>query len=120
MRRAAAAALLVAGLAGCGGGEVAAPSGPPAAPIAEQVKLDVRTAAIYLEAHHATDGTYTTNLGELPAGFPADVRITSADADGFVVEGVAAGGGRFTLTFAAEAEVRTCAPASKDCEGGSW
>ena len=120
--RTAAVAVLVLALAGCGGGsdEGAPPTGAPVAPVAEQVKLDLRTAAIYLEAHKTTDGAYTTDKQQLPAGFPATVTIKSAAGETFLLEARAAGGGRYELRSTAGEESRTCAPVSAECRGGVW
>lgn len=112
-------------LAACGGGgkaaKVPAASATPAPPPSEQLKYDLLTAAIQLDAYRLAEKTFTADETQLGAAFPETVTVKSADATSFYMAARDNKGIRYVLRRTGDVTERTCGPPDPDvCPGGRW
>ena len=111
-------------LASCGGGEGAtapAPTPTVTPPPTEQLKYDLLTAAIQLEAYKLAEHTYTDDETKLGPAFPPTVTVKSADATAFSMAAYDDRHIRYALIRTDGVDERTCQPATADaCPDGRW
>jgi hypothetical protein len=115
------AAVLV--LAGCGGSDkpVAAPQPTATPPPADELKADLLTAVIQLDAYRLAEDTFTADERQLGAAFPPTVTIKEAGADSFYLAAYDDRHIRYALRRDGDTTERTCAPEDdEDCPGGEW
>jgi hypothetical protein len=113
----------VLALAACGGDEpartVASPS--PAPPDPSQMKYDLLTAEIQLDAYKLAEGTYTADETQLGPAFPRTVTVKEADAHSFYMAAYDNQRIRYVLRRRGPEVERTCAPADpEECPSGEW
>lgn len=114
-------AVVLAGCGGGGGGQVPAVSATPTPPDSETLKLDMRTAAIQLEAYKLAEQRYTDDETKLGEAFPPTVTVKDSDATSFYMAARDDKGARYTLRKDAAGTRRECDPPSRAvCPGGSW
>ncbi|MGI8623114.1 MAG: hypothetical protein ACR2NB_06430 [Solirubrobacteraceae bacterium] len=109
-------------LAGCGGGSPSEPTTTATTmPDTRTVKLDLRTAAIQLEAYELEEQTYTADERRLGPAFPPTVTIKTADATSYYLAARDDRGGRYTVVMRYGVTTRECSPPSPAaCPGGRW
>lgn len=110
-------------LAGCGGDDAPPRSAVVTAtpPPTEEMKLDLLTAEIQLDAYKVAEGTFTADETLLGAAFPGTVTIKDADTDSFSMAAYDEDEIRYVLRRDGETVERTCEPADEDaCPGGEW
>ncbi len=117
-------ALVLVALAGCGGGDdktAAAPGASPTPPPSDQLKYDLLTAAIQLDAYRLAEKTFTADEEELGAAFPPTVTVKEADAESFYMAARDDKGIRYVLRRTGDVTERTCDPPAPDaCPDGEW
>lgn len=120
-------ALLLVALAGCGGGDddkaavAAAPDVAPTPPPSDQLKYDLLTAAIQLDAYRLAEKTFTDDETKLGPAFPRTVTVKSADATSFYIAAYDDKHIRYVLRRTGDVTERTCDPPDRDaCPGGEW
>lgn len=112
-------------LGGCGGGNKTAktPSADatPKPPPSEQLKYDLLTAAIQLDAYRLQEKTFTDDETKLGAAFPTTVTVKDADADSFYMAARDDKGVRYVLRRTGDVTERTCDPPDQEvCPDGEW
>jgi hypothetical protein len=126
MRRAIPLALVALVLGGCGGGSNTGADGPaptpiPTPPDSEQLKYDLLTAQIQLDAYKLEEKTYTADETQLGPAFPNTVTIKSADADDYYMAAYDDQHIRYVLRKTGDTVERTCDPPTADaCPDGQW
>ncbi len=118
-------ALIVVALAGCGGGakQASAPaaSASPTPPPSAQLKYDLLTAAIQLDAYRLSEKTFTADETKLGPAFPDTVTVKTADANSFYMAARDNKGIRYVLRRTGNVTERTCDPPDEDvCPDGRW
>lgn len=112
-------------LAGCGGGDKpasapaadASPTPPPSA----QLKYDLLTAAIQLDAYKLQAKTFTADETQLGPAFPNTVTVKTADRTSFYMAARDDKGIRYVLRRTGDVTERTCDPPNAEvCPGGTW
>jgi hypothetical protein len=110
-------------LAGCGGDDkqIPAPAATATPPPADELKADLLTAAIQLDAYKLDAGTFTGDETELGAAFPPTVTIKEGDADSFYLAAYDDHHIRYALRRDGDVTERTCDPPDEeDCPDGEW
>jgi hypothetical protein len=118
-------ALLVAVvLAGCGGDDGAdapAVKPSPTPPDSEQLKYDLLTAEIQLDAYKLAEGTFTEDETKLGPAFPDTVTVKEGDGTGFDMAAYDNRHIRYELRRTGDVTERTCKPAdARACPDGEW
>ena len=120
-------ALLLVAVAGCGSGSggdaqpAAAPTGTPAPPSSDQLKYDLLTAAIQLDAYRLAEKTFTDDETKLGPAFPRTVTVKAADRTSFYLAARDDRGIRYVLRRTGDVTERTCDPPDADvCPDGTW
>lgn len=119
------AILAVAVLAGCGGrdDDAVAPAARATVtpPPSDQLKYDLLTAAIQLDAYRLAEKSFTADEQRLGAAFPPTVTVKEADRTSFYMAARDSKGVRYVLRRTGDVTERTCDPPTPDaCPGGEW
>ena len=113
----------VLALAACGGDESARPAVAPSPtpPDSSELKYDLLTAAIQLDAYKLAEGTFTADETELGPAFPRTVTVKEADATSFYIAAYDSKRIRYVLRRTGDETERTCAPPDpEECPDGEW
>lgn len=119
-------ALLLVALAGCGGGgdrpaKATGPAASPTPPPADELKYDLLTAAIQLDAYRLAEKTFTADETKLGPAFPRTVTVKTADRTSFYLAARDNQGVRYVLRRTGDVTERTCDPPTRSsCPGGEW